>query len=172
MRWWKFGSCFNRIAWHQINVNLYVFQILTYLQWAIKMVKDKQNHGFHQGSVRERDFNVTLFKVKVKVRVETRGIRDLITLIGQWRYEKCLNHVMLNLFWGNREAYLHFPLFLHTEMARLIEICLSGKRGLVYLAWLIWEMWLWFQMCEFQTQSGDWYLEHLTLNMRGPSISV
>ena len=71
-----------------------------------------------------------------------------------------------------QEAYLHFPSFLYTEMARLIEICLSGKRGLVYLAWLIWEMWLWFQMCEFQTQSGDWYLEHLTLNTRGPSISV
>ena len=30
-----------------------------------------------------------------------------------------------------------------------------------------WAMWLWFQMCKFQTQLGDWYLEYSSKYYRG-----
>ena len=30
-----------------------------------------------------------------------------------------------------------------------------------------WEMWLWFQMCKFQTQHEDWYFEYSSKNQPG-----
>ena len=54
----------------------------------------------------------------------------------------------------------NLDLITHLSSQMTFEQNVQEKSQVCYQLIVSWEIWLWFKMCEFQTQLGGWYLEY------------
>ena len=112
----------------------------TMLWWCFNTLRPRQNRCHFVHNILKCIFlneNIWI-SIKISLNFVSEGpISNIPTLVQimawRWPGDKLLSEPMLCRF---------------TNI--LASLCLNDA----------WEMWLWFRMCKFQTQPGDWYLEY------------